>query len=84
MLSWGGPWAVHVCVTREVSQACEMALSADPAKAAQGVATLKRFCWPVNFDCLLRAYEKERDAQRRQRIAAVYHEVTGSDIEAQD
>ena len=56
--------------------------SADPTEAKQGIAALKWCCWPINFDWLPRAYEEEKDVRRGQRMAAVYQEVTGEDIEA--
>jgi hypothetical protein len=81
LITCGGPWAVHVYVTHEVSQAIEMALSADPTKAVPGITVLKWFWWSADFDRLVFAYEAEKDTKRRERLAAFYKELTGEEIE---
>ncbi len=81
LITCGGPWAVHGYVAHELSQASEMILSPDPAKAAQGLTVLKRFQRFVNLDQMVIAYEAEKDTGRRQRLAAMYKELTGVEIE---
>jgi hypothetical protein len=81
LITCGGPWAVHGYVSHELSQASEMILSPDQAEVAHGIAVLKRFQPIVNLDEMVIAYEAEKDASRRQRLAAVYKELTGVEIE---
>jgi hypothetical protein len=68
-------------VGREVTRATELALSPDPAEAARGLARLRRCRFVADWDRLVWDYQAEGDAARRTRLAQVYQELTGRDIE---
>jgi hypothetical protein len=76
-----GPLAAGWYVTREMSRATDMVVSPDPAQATQGLAQLRRFRGLGSFDRLVLAYEAEKEAGRRERLAASYKELTGEEIE---
>jgi hypothetical protein len=71
-----GPCAMQWYVTRAV----EMVKSHHLAEAAQGLSVLKRFGVFANYDLLVFAYRAEKDAERRQRLAEAYKELTGTEI----
>jgi hypothetical protein len=52
----------------------------DPDRATRRLARVSRRVG-VNLDPLLRAYESDEDAARRERIANAYNALTGGDIE---
>jgi hypothetical protein len=80
-MSCVGPWAAQSYVNQELSRATAMVLSADPADAAHGVAILRRYRFFANLDQMVIAYEGERDASRRERLAHSYRDITGEEIE---
>jgi hypothetical protein len=79
--SCGGPWVAHWYVARETALAMDMVQSPDTAEAARGLSILRRFRSFNNFDPLIVAYGMEKNAERRERLAASYKELTGEDIE---
>jgi hypothetical protein len=76
-----GPPLAQFAVDRELTRAMELALSADPAEAAQGLARLRRCRLVAEWDRLVWAYQAEGDTERRTRLAEVYQEFTGWNIE---
>ena len=71
----------HGAVNHEVSRALAMVQSDDPTAATHGLAVLKRLSVFADFDPLVTQYESEEDQGRRARLARVYRELTGKDIE---
>lgn len=80
-LASAGPWAAQLYVKHEVSRAFAMIQSDDPTAATHGVAILKRLSVFADFDRLVTQYESEEDQERRARLARMYWELTGSEIE---
>jgi hypothetical protein len=81
VVSCGSPWAAYWYVRHETSRALDMVMSPDEAEVARGIAVLKRFGVFINFDQLVVAYANEEQAERRERLASSYKELTGEDIQ---
>jgi hypothetical protein len=58
-----------------------MVQSEDAAEAAQGVARLKRLRAFADYDRIVFVYDEEKNEGRRQRLAAAYRELTGTELE---
>ncbi len=76
-----GPPLAQFAVDRELTRATELALSPDPAEAARGLARLRRCRHLADWDRLAWAYQGEGDEGRRARLAEVYKELTGGEVE---
>ena len=82
-LALGAPAFAHLKLTRAVNRAMGELVGGDDARTDAATRTLRLAGWvgATDFDDLARAYEREGDAARKQRLARVYRELTGQDVE---
>ena len=81
VLATGGPGVLQVGAEVAVRSATADALSADPATAERGADRLARLGFATDPDELVWAYSRDRDPDRKRRLADAYRRVTGGDIE---
>jgi hypothetical protein len=77
----GVPWGLQLGAWEAVRSATEAAASDDPAEAERGAERLGRLWFAADADDLVWAYERERDPDRRRRMAAAYRRLTGGDVD---
>lgn len=75
------PIGLHVGAKRSVSYAIAAVASDDTARRERGIELLHWLRWTGDVDRLVFAYEREQDADRRQRMANAYSELTGESID---
>lgn len=70
-------------VSRLVARSVPELTGTDPARAESAARTLRLVGWiaEADLDQLVRAYSKETDPVRRERLARAYRAATGGDIE---
>lgn len=56
-------------------------LSGDAGSVNAAVQRMKHLHWIIDADRLVRAYERETDAARKERLGNAYKEITGDEIE---
>lgn len=78
-----GPWTAHWYLNREVDRAIALARSQDPGQALTGINSLHWFRGLLSLDAILKAYDEEPDPVVRDRLAGLYKELTGEEIEFQ-
>ena len=78
-ITCAGPFVFQTYVSLEVARGTELVLSAD---SQRGLSIQRTFGILSRFDQMISAYESEPDPTRRQRLAAMYLDLTGVDIES--
>ena len=87
MLALGGVLVSGPClllqvqIERVVTQSMNDLLRGDIQAAQSATENLRYFAWTPELDEIVLAYSRETDATRRESLAKVYLELTGSDIE---
>jgi hypothetical protein len=83
---WGGalvyvlPGLIQARITLTTRAAIRQVVKGDDAASQTAVNQLQPYRWIADFDPLRRAYEQERDPERRSRIQQDYATLTGNDI----
>lgn len=74
------PPMVHIYINHKFAQATEQLLSDDCHRSAEGEMILKRFGWIADLSILIRAYSRDSDSSHRERLANIYQELAGEEI----
>jgi hypothetical protein len=81
VVACGLPWMLQALTWEAVRSATELAASNDPGEAERGVEQFSRLWFATDADDLAWAFARERNSDRRQRLADAYRRVTGGDVE---
>ena len=85
-LLWGAvlvyalPGLVQLRLTLTTRADLRRVIAGDALASRAAVQRLRPYRWVADFDFLRRAYAKEPDARRRDRIAQAYADLTGRDV----
>jgi hypothetical protein len=79
----GGPAAAQWKVSQMVTESVEELVNGDRHQQAAATTRLKYMYWIVSadLDVLVRAYTNSTDRTHKERLARIYQELTGRDIE---
>ena len=77
----GMPFAAHWKVNQMISESVEQILHSDSEIPEAAVHRLKYLKWCIDADDFVRAYEKENDQNRKDRLSKAYEDLTGESIE---
>lgn len=75
------PVFAQIVVGGKLEQATQLVLSDNAEEADRAVAVIKRYRLLANLDSLVHAYGSESNDKKRERLAAVYQEIVGDDIQ---
>jgi hypothetical protein len=81
MIAIGLPGAVQWAIIEIVKQSIAVILDPNSESIDAPVARIKRLHLVVDTDRIVREYEKETNAARKERLGRAYKEITGEEIE---